>query len=540
MDYVTLLGVGVVNLLIGFVVGRYLLTKIFKKAYADAQEKSKKLIEDAKKQSEENTKKALRDADRQIEIRMQRGKKKFNKMQADMERSKSQQKNQEIKLEKQEANLKQFQKRIEDTKLKVEQDRQSLKESVRAFEIQTAQIKKKQEVITAKEQEVSEAHQEYISQLANVLHLKPEEAKKQLEEEFKKDLQSKVNIYVKEILNEAQLTASRESKKIIINTIQRTAVEFSTDNAISVVNIDDDIIKGKIIGREGRNIRAFEAATGVDLIVDDTPNAIVVSCFDPIRKEVARLALQRLITDGRIQPSKIEEVVKKVQSKIEEEFIEHGDRTVIELGITGLHPELIKLVGKMRYRSSYSQNLLQHSREVSNLCGTMAAELGLDVRKAKRAGLLHDIGKVVEDNSQPHAIIGMKLAEEYGEREEVCNAIGAHHDEVEMTNLLSPVIQTCDGISGSRPGARKEMTGRYIQRLQELENIGMSYPGVLQCFAIQAGRELRVLVDTEKVSDADMDELAFNISQKIEEKMQYPGYIRVSVIREKRAMSMAK
>ena len=342
-------------------------------------------------------------------------------------------------------------------------------------------------------------------------------------------------------IEEAKLTAKQEAKKIVIQTIQRVATEEAVENSVSVFNIDSDAVKGRIIGREGRNIRAIEAATGVDIVVDDTPGAIVLSCFDSVRREVARLSLHKLVTDGRIHPARIEEVVKKTSNEIEDEIIQIGKKTTIDLGIHGLHPELIKMVGRMRYRSSYGQNLLQHSRETANMCATMAAELGLNTTYAKRAGLLHDIGKVSADDAEtPHAIIGMNLAEKYGEKPEVCNAIGAHHDEVEMTSLISPLIQVCDGVSGARPGARRAMTDQYIKRIKELEETALGYPGVLKSYAIQAGRELRVVVESEKVTDEIASQLAFQISDKIQNEMTYPGQVKVTVIRETRAISYAK
>jgi ribonuclease Y len=346
---------------------------------------------------------------------------------------------------------------------------------------------------------------------------------------------------IQDTIEEAKLTANQEAKKIVIQTIQRTATEYAVENAVSVFNIESDAIKGMIIGREGRNIRAFEEATGVDVIVDDTPEAIIISCFDSVRREIARLALHKLVTDGRIHPARIEEVVKKTRKEIEDEIIEIGKKTTIDLGIHGLHPELIRMVGRMRYRSSYGQNLLQHSRETANLCATMAAELGLDSKAAKRAGLLHDIGKVPEDNAEtPHAILGMQLAEKYGEKADVCNAIGAHHDEIEMTSLISPLIQVCDAVSGARPGARRQILESYISRIKELEDTALEFPGVVKSYAIQAGRELRVVVESEKVTDADAGKLSFQISEKIQNDMTYPGQVKVTVIRETRAISYAK
>ena len=360
-------------------------------------------------------------------------------------------------------------------------------------------------------------------------------------EALKDEAKTRALSLIQETIEEAKLTANQEAKKIVIQTIQRTAAEQAIENAVSIFNIESDDIKGRIIGREGRNIRAIEAATGVDIVVDDTPEAIIISCFDPVRREIARLSLHKLVTDGRIHPARIEEVVKKTENEISQEIIEIGKKTTIDLGIHGLHPELIRMVGRMRYRSSYGQNLLQHSRETANLCATMAAELGLNVKMAKRAGLLHDIGKVPEDNAEtPHAILGMQLAEKYGEKPEVCNAIGAHHDEVEMTSLISPIIQVCDAVSGSRPGARRQQLDSYISRIKELEDTALGFPGVLKSYAIQAGRELRVVVESEKVTDTEASKLSFEISEKIQNEMTYPGQVKVTVIRETRAISYAK
>ena len=347
--------------------------------------------------------------------------------------------------------------------------------------------------------------------------------------------------YINETVEEAKMSANKEAKRIVVQTIQRVATETAIENSVTVFNIESDEVKGRIIGREGRNIRALEAATGIEIIVDDTPEAIILSGFDPVRREIARLALHQLVTDGRIHPARIEEVVAKVQKQIEEEIVEVGKRTTIDLGIHGLHPELIRLIGKMKYRSSYGQNLLQHSRETANLCGIMAAELGLNPKLARRAGLLHDIGKVPDDEPElPHAIIGMKLAEKYKEKPEVCNAIGSHHDEMEMTSLIAPIVQVCDAISGARPGARREVVESYIKRLKEMEDIAMAYPGVMKTYAIQAGRELRVIVGSEKISDQEADALSHDIAKKIQDEMTYPGQVKITVIRETRSVSYAK
>jgi ribonuclease Y len=383
--------------------------------------------------------------------------------------------------------------------------------------------------------------QQQITQLEAIAGLSADEAQEQLVDNLREEARTKALSQIKDIVAEAKLTASKEAKKIVIQTIQRQATESAIENSVSIFHIESDEIKGRVIGREGRNIRALEAATGVEIIVDDTPEAFILSGFDPIRREIARLALHRLVTDGRIHPARIEEVVAKTKKAIEDEIIEIGERTVIDLGIHGLHPELIRMVGRMRYRSSYGQNLLQHSREVANFCATMAAELGLNVKLAKRAGLLHDIGKVPEDNPDiPHAILGMQLAEKYKEHPDVCNAIGAHHDEIEMTSMISPVIQACDAISGARPGARREVVESYIKRLKDLEALALSYPGVEKTFAIQAGRELRVVVESEKISDSQAELLAADISNRIQTEMTYPGQVKVTVIRETRSVAFAK
>jgi ribonucrease Y len=396
-------------------------------------------------------------------------------------------------------------------------------------------------VLEKKQLELDKSHKIQVEQLEQISNLSAEDAKSQLIDTLKNVAKTEALEIVQNTIEDAKLTAKQEAKKIVIQTIQRIATEEAVENSVSVFNIDNDAVKGRIIGREGRNIRAIESATGVDIVVDDTPGAIILSCFDSVRREVARLSLHKLVTDGRIHPARIEEVVKKTENEIEDEIIQIGKKTTIDLGIHGLHPELIKMVGRMRYRSSYGQNLLQHSRETANMCATMAAELGLNTKYAKRAGLLHDIGKVSPDDAEtPHAIIGMKLAEKFGEKPEVCNAIGAHHDEVEMTNLISPLVQVCDGVSGARPGARRAMVDQYIKRIKELEETAISYPGVLKSYAIQAGRELRVVVESEKVTDDEASKLAFNISDKIQNEMTYPGQVKVTVIRETRAISYAK
>jgi ribonuclease Y len=395
--------------------------------------------------------------------------------------------------------------------------------------------------VEVRRQEVEKAHEKQVAQLERISGLSAEDAKKQLVDSLRDEARTNAMALVKDVTDEAKLTANKEAKRIIIQTIQRVATEHAVENAVSTFHIENDELKGRIIGREGRNIRTLEEATGVEIVVDDTPGAIILSCFDPVRRELARLALHQLVKDGRIHPGRIEEIVSKTKKHLEEEIMEIGKRTCIDLGIHGLHTELMRMVGRMRYRSSYGQNLLQHSRETANLCATMAAELGLNVKAAKRAGLLHDIGKVPDDEPElPHALLGMKLAEKYGEKPDVCNAIGAHHDEIEMTSLLSPIVQACDAISGARPGARREAVEQYIKRLKDLESIAMSYDGVSKAYAIQAGRELRVMVESERVSDGQADSISMSIADRIQNEMTYPGQVKVVVIREKRSMAVAK
>jgi ribonuclease Y len=395
--------------------------------------------------------------------------------------------------------------------------------------------------VDVKNQELEKIQHKRVTELSRISGMSPEDAKTMMMEALTDEARTEAMVQIKEITEEAKLNANKEARKIVIQTIQRVATEQAVENAVSIFNIESDEVKGRIIGREGRNIRAIEAATGVEIVVDDTPEAIIISCFDPVRREIARLSLHQLVSDGRIHPARIEEVVAKTKKSLEDEIAEIGKRTCIDLGIHGLHPELTRMVGRMKYRSSYGQNLLQHSREVANLCAVMAAELGLNVKLAKRAGLLHDIGKVPDDEPElPHALLGMKLAEKYGERPEICNAIGAHHDEIEMNTLISPIVQVCDAISGARPGARREVVESYIKRLKDLEALALSYDGVSSAYAIQAGRELRVLVESEKISDLKSDELSFTISQRIQTEMTYPGQVKVTVIREKRSVNYAK
>ena len=402
-------------------------------------------------------------------------------------------------------------------------------------------LARKTEANQRKAEEIERMHKSQVEQLEVISGLTGEEAKAQLQEALKAEAKHEAATYIQNTMEEAKLSASTEAKKIVIQTIQRVATEQAVENSVSVFNIENDDVKGRIIGREGRNIRALESSTGVEIIVDDTPEAIILSCFDPIRREIARLALHKLVTDGRIHPARIEEVVSKTTKQLDEEIISIGKRTAIDLGVHGLHPELIKMVGRMKYRSSYGQNLLQHSREVANLCAVMASELGLNPKLAKRAGLLHDIGKVPqEETDAPHAILGMQLAEKYGEKPDVVNAIGAHHDEIEMTSMLSPIVQVCDAISGARPGARRQIAESYIQRLKELEDLALSFDGVTKAYAIHAGRELRVMVESERVNDAIASTISFDITQKIQSEMTYPGQVKVTVIRETRAVNVAR
>jgi ribonuclease Y len=450
--------------------------------------------------------------------------------------------------EEHEQNMKERERRTQSAEDRAKAREKTLSQKIEEVGRKESELEKNQQELEAKTQAFELKHQELekiqekrVAELSRISGLSPEDAKNSLMEALKDEARTGAMTYIKEITEEAKLNANREAKKIVIQSIQRVATEQAVENAVSVFNIDSDEVKGRIIGREGRNIRALEAATGVEIIVDDTPEAIILSCFDPVRREIARLALHQLVSDGRIHPARIEEVVAKTRKQLEEEIAETGRRTCMDLGIHGLHPELTRMVGRMKYRSSYGQNLLQHSREVANLCAIMAAELGLNVKLAKRAGLLHDIGKVPDEEPElPHAILGMKLAEKYGEKPDVCNAIGAHHDEIEMTTLISPIVQVCDAVSGARPGARREIVEAYIKRIKELESLALSYDGVSSAYAIQAGRELRVLVESEKVTDMKADELSFAISQRIQTEMTYPGQVKVTVIREKRSVNYAK
>jgi len=437
---------------------------------------------------------------------------------------------------------------ISQTENRLKQKENSLNQKMNDYNKKDKEIKRLQSKLEdkisrneKKEQDLESQHRRQVEQLEAVAGISGEEAKKELVETLKAEAKTEAMSHIQDTIEEAKMSANMEAKKIVIKSIQRCAAETAIENAVSVFHIESDEIKGRIIGREGRNIRAIEAATGVEVIVDDTPEAIILSCFDPIRREIARLSMHQLVSDGRIHPARIEEVVAKTRKNLNEEIADVGKRTAIDLGIHGLHPELIRMVGRMKFRSSYGQNLLQHSREVANLCAIMAAELGLDVKAAKRAGLLHDIGKVPDDEPElPHAILGMNLAKKLKEKPDVCNAIGAHHDEIEMTSIIAPIVQVCDAISGARPGARREILESYIKRIKELEDLALSYPGVLKTYAIQAGRELRVVVESEKVGDKAAEQLAFDISQKIQTDMTYPGQVKVTVIREVRAVGIAK
>jgi ribonuclease Y len=507
------------------IAGGFSIAKVMEKSNAS------NITKDAKKEAASLLKDANIEAENTKQTKLLQAKEKFLELKSQHE--------QEI-LSK-DKKLAEVEKRIRDKESQVSSELSKAKKINDDFEAKTKEYTTKLEHLEKKQTEIDKLHNSQVQQLEVISGLSAEEAKNQLVESMKAEAKTKAMSHIQETIEEAKLTAAQEAKKVIISTIQRVGTEEAVENCVSVFNIESDDVKGRIIGREGRNIRALEAATGVEIIVDDTPEAIILSCFDPVRREIARLSLHKLVTDGRIHPARIEEVVAKTTKQIEEEMIEVGKRTVIDLGIHGLHPELIKVVGRMKYRSSYGQNLLQHSREVAKLCGIMAAELGLNVKLAKRAGLLHDIGKVPDAESDlPHALLGMQWAEKFGEKEEVCNAIGAHHDEIEMKYLISPIIQVCDAISGARPGARRQVLDSYIQRLKDLEEIAFGFNGVKNAYAIQAGRELRVIVESEKVSDEMASGLSFDISQKIQTEMTYPGQVKITVIRETRAVNIAK
>lgn len=510
----------IVALLIGIVAGKLIFNKDTAKLVEDAESQADRIVKDAQSQAETMKEKKMLEA-----------KERFLQLKSEHEKDVLQRSQ---KLVDSENRAKQKEKDLNDKT-------QAVQKQIQEYDQKKVNLDRQLEVVSKKQEELGKQHEEHIKKLEKVANLKAEDAKKELIEAITNEAKTDAMAHVQEIVEEAKLKAGKEAKKIIIQTIQRTAAETAIENAITVFNLESDDIKGQIIGREGRNIRALEAATGVDLVVDDTPEAIILSSFDPLRREIARLSLQRLVQDGRMHPARIEEVVEKTKKQIEEQVMEIGERTVIELGVHGLHKELIRMVGRMRFRSSYGQNLLMHSRETANLCGIMAAELGLNPKLAKRAGLLHDIGKVPDEETElSHALLGAKLAEKYGEHPSVVNAIGAHHDEMEMQFIISPIIQACDAISGARPGARREIMQSFIQRIKELETLAMSYPGVEKAYAIQAGRELRVMVEAEKVTDSESEKLSFEIADKIQKEMQYPGQIRVTVIREKRAVNIAR
>lgn len=512
--------IGGVAIIIGIIAGKLIFAKNTKRQVEESEQRASKIITDAQSQAETLKKEKLLEA-----------KEKFVQMKAEHDKE---------MLEKS--------RRMGDSENRVRQKEQSITSKLELLEKQSKDnenikenLNRQIEVVNLKRTELEKHQEEHIRRLEKIAGLSADEAKSQLVETLKQEAHTQALSLQQEIIDDAKQRANKEARKIIIQSIQRTAAEQAIENSITVFNLESDEIKGQIIGREGRNIRAIEAATGVDLIVDDTPEAIILSSFDPLRREIARLSLQRLVSDGRIHPARIEEVVEKTRKQIEEQVIEIGERTVIELGIHGLHKELVRIIGKMRFRSSYGQNLLMHSREVANICGIMAAELGMNPKLAKRAGLLHDIGKVPDEETElSHALLGAKLAEKYGENPAVVNAIGAHHDEMEMQYVISPIVQACDAISGARPGARREIMQQYLKRIKDLENMALAYPGVEKAYAIQAGRELRVIVEADKVSDADSEKLSFEIAQKIQTEMTFPGQIKVTVIREKRAVNVAR
>ena len=493
--------------------------------------KNTKQLDDANAEAKEILNQSRREADRIKSEKMLQAKERFIELKSEQEKV----------IFEREKKISDVESRLRDKENKLNHDLNRNKNLSHLLEQKNESLQKRLEKLDTKQKELEASHKIQVEKLETISGLSADEAKKELISSLEKKAESEAMAFAQQSLEEVKLTVEQEAKKIIINTIQRIGTEESIENCVSVFNLDSDDVKGRIIGREGRNIRAIEAATGVEIIVDDTPEAIILSCFDPVRREIARLSMHRLVTDGRIHPARIEEVVNKTTKQIQNEIVEVGKRTVIDLGVHGLNPELIKIIGRMKYRSSYGQNLLQHSREVAKLCGVMASELGLNPKLAKRAGLLHDIGKVPEEETEtPHAILGMEWAEKYGEKKEVCNAIGAHHDEIEMTSLLSPIVQVCDAISGARPGARRQVLDSYVQRLKDLENIAYDFNGVNKAYAIQAGRELRVIVESEKVSDDQSAELSFQISQKIQTDMTYPGQVKVTVIRETRVVNVAK
>lgn len=518
--YLLSLIIGTVALVLGLLIGNN-----------TRKGKNKSLLEEAQRQAKDVLQKAKLDAEAIKNHKKLQAKEHFIELKSTHERE----------IHKREQKISEAENRAKQKESQLQKELNSNLDLKKKLQKELEFVATKQEKIASKEKELESKIEIQIGKLEALSKLSAEEAKAELKDSLKEKAKSEAMSFVQQQIEEAKLTAQQEAQKIVINTIQRIGTEEAIDNCVSIFNLESDDVKGRIIGREGRNIRVLEAETGVEIIVDDTPEAIILSCFDPVRREIARLALHKLVTDGRIHPARIEEVVNKTRRQIENEIIEVGKRTVIDLGIHGLHPELVKVVGRMKYRSSYGQNLLQHSREVAKLCGVMASELGLNAKMAKRAGLLHDIGKVPEEESEkPHALLGMEWAEKYGEKGEVCNAIGAHHDEIEMTSLLSPLVQVCDAISGARPGARRQVLDSYVQRLKDLEKIAYDFNGVNKAYAIQAGRELRVFVESEKVTDDHASRLSFEISQKIQTEMTYPGQVKVTVIRETRAVNVAK
>ncbi|APU70331.1 MULTISPECIES: ribonuclease Y [Christiangramia] len=520
MDILIIVIAAVVGLALGFGIAKMLEKKQASQTLLNAKKEAASIVKEAKAEGESIKKDKILQA-----------KEKFIELKSEHEKV----------ILSRDKKINEAEKRVKDKESHVSNELSKNKKLNKDLEDKLADYTHRVDYLEKKQEEIDKLHNSKVQQLEVISGLSAEDAKAQLVESLKDQAKSDAMALIQDTVEEAKLTAQQEAKKIIINTIQRIGTEEAIENCVSVFNLESDDVKGRIIGREGRNIRALEAATGVEIIVDDTPEAIILSCFDSVRREVARLSLHKLVTDGRIHPARIEEVVKKTKKQIEEEIIDIGKRTVIDLGIHGLQPELIKMVGRMKYRSSYGQNLLQHSREVAKLCGVMAAELGINPKLAKRAGLLHDIGKVPETETEvPHAILGMQWAEKHGEKPEVCNAIGAHHDEIEMNSLLSPIVQVCDAISGARPGARRQVLDSYIQRLKDLEDIAFGFGGVKKAYAIQAGRELRVIVESEKVTDDKAANLSFEISQKIQTDMTYPGQVKVTVIRETRAVNVAK
>ena len=522
MDITTAIIGAAIGLVIGFLIAKFL-----------EKGKATKTTSNAKREAESILKAAKIDGENIKKDKIFQAKEKFLELKAEHEKV----------IVGKDKKMAEAEKRTRDKESQISSELAKNKNQNQQLEQKLKAVDKKAEFFEKKQAELEKAHKSQIQQLEVISGLSADEAKGQLMESLKETAKSDAMAYLQTTMEEAKLTAQQEARKIVINTIQRIGTEEAVENCVSVFNLESDDVKGRIIGREGRNIRALESATGVEIIVDDTPDAIILSCFDSVRREIARLSLHKLVTDGRIHPARIEEIVKKTERQIETEIVEIGKRTIIDLGIHGVHPELIKAVGRMKYRSSYGQNLLQHSREVAKLCGVMAAEMGLNAKVAKRAGLLHDIGKVPNTEAEvetPHAILGMQWAEKFGEKPDVCNAIGAHHDEIEMKNLISPIVQVCDAISGARPGARRQVMDSYIQRLKDLEEVAFNFPGVQKAYAIQAGRELRVIVESEKVSDDKAAELSFEISQKIQTDMTYPGQVKVTVIRETRAVNVAK